>query len=352
MFGRLATSSPSASSTPARWRSCRARAARFGIDVTLVDGTVPGAFAAAVQPGRTMLVLAETPVEPAPRARSTSTRSARSRGPFTVVDSTFATPLGQQPLAHGVDLVLHSATKGIAGHNDATLGVVAGERDLLDAIWSYAVLHGATASPFDALNALRGIRTLAVRTAHQAATARCARRRRSRGIPASSAVHYPGLTSHPQHDLAKRQMRHVRHGAGVRPRRRRRGVRRCSTRCGSRASATSLGGPETLVCHPMTTTHVSLTPDEQADRGVTPGLVRLSVGLEDPDDLVADIQRALGLTDGKGQALTVVRRSGARRGRTRTSSPATRRSAVATSRSPRPGRGFAGRAVNGRTRTA
>ena len=92
-------------------------------------------------------------------------------GPFTVVDSTFATPLGQSPLAHGVDLVLHSATKGISGHNDVTLGVVAGESDLIGELWAYGVLHGATASPFDAHSALRGIRTLHVRLAHQAASA-------------------------------------------------------------------------------------------------------------------------------------------------------------------------------------
>src|SRR5690606_18663737 len=93
------------------------------------------------------------------------------RGPYTLVDSTFATPVLQQPARHGVDLVLHSATKGIGGHNDATLGVIAGERDLLDAIWSYAVLHGAAASPFDAMNGLRGIRTLPVRVARQCQSA-------------------------------------------------------------------------------------------------------------------------------------------------------------------------------------
>ena len=125
---------------------------RFGIETTFVDGTRPGAFAEAVVPGRTTLVLAETPSNPRLELCDLDELGSIS-GPFTVVDSTFATPLGQQPLAHGVDLVLHSATKGIAGHNDATLGVVAGERELLEAIWLYGVLHGATASPFDALDA-------------------------------------------------------------------------------------------------------------------------------------------------------------------------------------------------------
>ena len=144
---------------------------RFGIDVTYVDVAEPGAFAAAVQPGRTMLVLAETPSNPLLELADLDELGS-IKGPFTVVDSTFATPLGQQPLDHGIDISLHSATKGIAGHNDATLGVISGEADLLAEIWAYSVLHGATPSPFDALNALRGIRTLGVRTRQQNETAR------------------------------------------------------------------------------------------------------------------------------------------------------------------------------------
>jgi cystathionine beta-lyase/cystathionine gamma-synthase len=265
--------------------------ARLGISTTFVDGTRAGAFADAVEPGRTTVVLAETPSNP--RLELCDLDELGSiRAPFTIVDSTFATPLGQQPLAHGVDLVLHSATKGIAGHNDATIGVVAGERELVDAIWTYGVLHGAMASPFDALNALRGVRTIGVRTAHQTASAQRLGEWLERH-PAVLRVFYPGLVSHPQHDLAKRQMRQfgtvlafeltggtdaVRDLVG--------GIR--LARC-----ATSLGGPETLVCHPMTTTHVGLSADEQAETGVTPGLVRVSVGLEDVGDLIADFADAL-----------------------------------------------------------
>ena len=151
-----------------------------------------------------MLVLAETPANPQLALADLDEMGAIA-GPFTLVDSTFATPIVQQPLAHGVDLVMHSATKGIAGHNDATLGVVAGAADLLDAIWSYAVLHGACASPFDAMNGLRGMRTLPVRIARQSETAlRLAEF--LEGHPAVACVSYPGLASHPQHDLAKRQM--------------------------------------------------------------------------------------------------------------------------------------------------
>jgi len=264
---------------------------RFGIETTFVDCTEPGAFEAALQPGRTTLVLAESPSNPRLELCDLDELGSIA-GPFTVVDSTFATPLGQQPLAHGVDLVLHSATKGIAGHNDATIGVVAGERELIDAIWAYGVLHGATASPFDALNALRGVRTIAVRTAHQAATAQ----RLAEWLeqhPGVATVHYPGLASHPQHDLAKRQMRQFGTVLAFDLRDGQPAVGRLLDHLRLARCATSLGGPETLVCHPMTTTHASLTADEQAEAGVTEGLVRVSVGLEDPDDVIADFQRAI-----------------------------------------------------------
>lgn len=265
---------------------------RFGIDVTIVDGTEPGAVGAAVEPGRTTMVLIETPSNP--RLELCDLDEIGSiMGPFTVVDSTFATPVGQQPLAHGVDLVVHSATKGIAGHNDATIGVVAGERELVDAIWGYGVLHGAMASPFDALNALRGVRTLAVRTAHQAATAQHLADWLTEH-PAVATVHYPGLSSHPQHDLAKRQMRQFGTVLAFELDEGHEAVRRLIDRIELARPATSLGGPETLLCHPQTTTHASLTPDEQISCGVTDGLVRMTIGLEDAGDLVADLTRALG----------------------------------------------------------
>ncbi len=265
--------------------------ARLGIEHTVVDGTRPGAFKDAVRPGRTMLVIAESPSNPRLDLVDLAELGAIA-GPFTLVDSTFATPIGQQPLRFGVDLVLHSATKGIAGHNDATLGVVAGERELLEAIWSYAVLHGANASPHDALNGLRGIRTLAVRQRHQADVAlRVAEALRDH--PGVATVHYPGLADHPQHELAAAQLTclptvlAVDLAGGVDAARTMLDALRVAR------PATSLGGPETLVCHPATSTHVSLTPEEQAAIGITPGLVRVSIGLEDGDDILADLQRAM-----------------------------------------------------------
>ncbi len=267
---------------------------RFGIDVTFVDGREPGAFAAAVRPGRTMIVLAETPSNPLLELVDLD-ELGTIRGPFTIVDSTFATPLGQQPLRHGVDLVMHSATKGIDGHNDATLGVIAGERDLLDEIWSYGVLHGATASPADALNALRGIRTLAVRVAHQSASALQLAKELSAN-PHVFAVHYPGLPTHPQYDLAQRQMRYNGTVLAFEVFGGQAHVASLLDQLHLARVATSLGGPETLVCHPATTTHASLTPDEHIEAGIVPGLLRVSIGLEDPSDLIADFTRALSPT--------------------------------------------------------
>ncbi|MCU0310202.1 MAG: aminotransferase class I/II-fold pyridoxal phosphate-dependent enzyme [Acidimicrobiales bacterium] len=273
---------------------------RFGIDVTFVDATEPGAFAAAVRPGVTTLVVAETPANPRLDLVDLDDLGALA-GPITVVDSTFATPLGQQPLSHGVDLVVHSATKAIAGHNDATLGVVAGSAELVDWLYSFAVLQGANASPFDAMNGLRGLRTLGVRLRQQSAGA-AELSAFLEGHPAVAEVRWPGSPSHPQHELARRQLDHFG------------GLVTFDLHGGMAAGtafvesleiaqlATSLGGPETLVTHPASTTHVNLTPEELAANGIGPGTVRLSVGLEHPDDLVVDFARALAVAERAAEA--------------------------------------------------
>lgn len=264
---------------------------RFGIDVTFVDGTEPGAFAAAVRPGKTTLVFAETPANPKLDVIDLDALGAIA-GPVTVVDATFGTPILQQPLRHGVDLVLHSATKGIAGHNDATLGVVAGSRELIDWLWGFAVLQGASASPHDALNALRGIRTLPIRIRQQSESALAL----ATALEARDDVcdvRYPGLPSHPQHELAMRQMSS---GGGLVSFDLVGGLeagRRFVESVEVAQLATSLGGPETLVTHPASTTHVNLLPDELAANGISPGTIRVSLGLEHPDDILADVLRAL-----------------------------------------------------------
>ncbi len=211
---------------------------------------------------------------------------------MTVVDSTFATPMGQRPLDHGVDVVLHSATKAIAGHNDATLGVVATSEELVGWLTGFAVLQGAVASPYDAANGIRGLRTLPVRFARQSASAlELARWLEKDGRV--TEVRHPGLESHPQHELALRQMDQL--GGlvcfdvpgGID------GGKRFVEALDLAQLATSLGGPETLVTHPASTTHVNLLPEELAAAGIGPGTIRLSVGLEHPDDIRADLQQAL-----------------------------------------------------------
>ena len=264
---------------------------RFGIDVVLVDGTDADAIEAACAAEPTQLLFVETPANPLLTLVDLE-RVGAIRGPIKVVDSTFATPLLQQPLQFGVDLVLHSATKGIAGHNDALLGVIAGERELIDAVWAYHSVAGAQASPYDATNGLRGIRTLGVRVRQQSATA-LQLARFLEAHPAVASVSYPGLESHPQRALAERQMPG---GGGVMLTFElagglEAGVRFCEALRLARL-ALSLGGPETLVSHPATIVG-HLTPKEREAKGISDGLVRLSAGLEGADDLQADLAQAL-----------------------------------------------------------
>ena len=264
---------------------------RMGISVTFVDATEPGAFTRAAAAPRTMLVIAETPANPS-LALADLDEVGSIGAPFTLVDSTFATPMCQQPLAHGVNISLHSATKGIGGHNDALLGVIAAETDLIDAIWAHSVLHGAAASPYDAHNALRGIRTLGVRQDRQSASSLalaewCATSGRF------TAVHHPGLASHPQHDLARRQMSMFGSMLAVELDGGEEACRRFVDALELVRPATSLGGPETLICHPASSTHFGLDPDTLANSAAAPGLLRISVGLENIADLVDDLGRAL-----------------------------------------------------------
>ncbi len=268
---------------------------RFGIDVAFGDGTDTAQFAEAIRPGRTQLVFVETPANPALSLTDIEAVSALP-GPFTVVDSTFATPVLQQPLALGADLVLHAATKGLAGHNDALLGVVAGSGDLIDAIWGWHVVQGGQASPFDAWNGLRGIRTLGVRVRQQCATAHVLAEHLE-GHDAVASVSYPGLDSHPQRDLAKRQMSAggtllaIELAGGFE------GARRFCEATRLARDALPLGGPEALVAHPATSV-CHLTPDERTELGTADGLVRVSVGLEDVADLMADFDQALAAARG------------------------------------------------------
>jgi cystathionine beta-lyase/cystathionine gamma-synthase len=265
--------------------------ARLGIDVTFVDGRNALEFAAAVRPGKTMLVMAETPSNPLLDLVDL-TELGKIKGPFTIVDSTLATPLAQRPHDHGVSIVLHSATKGIAGHNDATLGVIAADLDLINDIWTYSVLHGATASPFDAMNGLRGIRTLDVRLSRQSETALELALWLSTQKNVT-AVHYPGLKSHPQHELAVKQMRCFGSVlsfeiAGGKP-----SASKLLSSLSLVRPAVTLGGPETLISHSASSTHNSVDIDTKTKTGLNDSLMRISVGLESLIDIKNDLENAL-----------------------------------------------------------
>lgn len=264
---------------------------RFGIDVEFVDAFDAAAVRAAVDAKPTQLVWVETPANPMMGIVDLEAIGAL-RGPFTVVDSTMATPAVQNPHDFGLDFVVHSATKGIAGHNDALLGVVTAERELIDAVWGHHVLHGAVASPFDAFLGLRGLRSMHARLRQQTETAQ-ALAERLEGHDRVARVLYPGLASHPGHEIAARQMRsggsivvidlHGGHDAGV----------AAVERVEVAAPAVSLGGPETLVTHPASMSAATLRPDERAAMGISDGLLRISVGLEHGDDVIDDIVAAV-----------------------------------------------------------
>lgn len=265
----------------------------LGVAVDFVDPTDPGNFDRAAGPA-TRLFYLETPDNPKLVLTDLAAVAAhaRRRGIVTVADNTFASPLNQNPLALGVDLVLHSATKYLSGHSDVVAGCVVGPRPLIETIWRKQKLLGGCLDPFAAWLLLRGAKTLAVRVERHNENALAVARFLA-GHPAVARVHYPGLPGHPQHALAVRQMR----GGGGMLSFELRGGRAAGLRLVESTRllvlAVSLGGVETLIEHPATMTHGPLTDEELRRAGIAPGLIRLSVGIEDADDLIADLRQAL-----------------------------------------------------------
>jgi methionine-gamma-lyase len=267
--------------------------ARFGVESTSVEQTDTGAFESALRP-KTRLVLLESPSNPLLQLTDLAAVAAmaRRRGIPTLADNTFATPINQRPLELGVDMVVHSATKFLGGHHDLLAGVVAGSRSAVERAWDMSIVLGGNLGAFEAWLLLRGMRTLGIRVERQNATAQAVAEFLERH-PAIASVHYPGLPSHPQHALARSQMR----GYG--------GVLSVVLRDGASAAqgfmqrtklfahAVSLGGIESLAMHAATTWSGTLSEEQMRASGVDPGLVRLSVGLEDAADLIADLDRAL-----------------------------------------------------------
>jgi cystathionine gamma-lyase len=266
-----------------------------GLSFGFVDFSDLAKVEAAIRP-ETRLFWIESPTNPLLKLVDLEAVGAlaKRRGIITVADNTFASPWVQRPLEHGFDMVMHSATKYLNGHSDIVGGiVVVGDRpELQERLAFLQNAVGAVAGPFDSFLALRGLKTLALRMERHCANAAAVAAWLERH-PKVARVHYPGLASHPQHALAKRQM----HGFGGMVTAILKGTladsRRFLERCRIFALAESLGGVESLIEHPAIMTHASLPPETRAALGIGDGLVRLSVGVEDEADLIADLAQAL-----------------------------------------------------------
>jgi len=268
-----------------------------GHEVSFVDLTNLMDLEKAIRPN-TRLVWVETPTNPLLKIVDLQAVAdvARRRGLMSVCDNTFATPYVQRPLEAGIDIVVHSTTKYLNGHSDALGGaaVVRTDKSLQDRLKYLQNALGSVSSPFDSFLTLRGIKTLALRMERHCANA-LAIARFLESHPKVERVHYPGLESHPQHALAKRQMS-GRYG-GIVTAVLRGGLaeaRRMLERCHLFSLAESLGGVESLIEHPALMTHASLPEAMRASLGISDSLIRLSVGVEDVADLIAELDAALG----------------------------------------------------------
>jgi cystathionine gamma-lyase len=265
-----------------------------GLEFTYADTTDPESVEKALRPG-TQLLWIETPTNPMLTLSDIAAlcEMAHERGAVVAVDNTFASPYFQNPLSLRADIVVHSTTKYMGGHSDVVGGaVVTSNKDIYEGIKSYQKAAGGVPGPFDSWIVLRGLKTLAVRMRQHEENA-LAVAEFLQGHPQVETVNYPGLPSHPQHELAKRQM------SGFS------GMISFTLKGGAEAAyaavqktkvfsfAESLGGVESLITHPATMTHAAIPREQREARGVTDGLMRLSVGIEDKEDLIADLDQAI-----------------------------------------------------------
>lgn len=271
---------------------------RLGLTFTFVDTRDSGAVAEAIGPA-TKMIFVETPTNPMMRLTDLAEvgRLARERNVLLAVDNTFATPVFQRPIAFGADLVIHSTTKYLNGHSDMVGGVVVTTRDdLAEGLAFIQNAAGAVPGPLDCWLALRGTKTLTLRMERHDRSGRQIAQWLARH-PAVEQVYYPGLPSHEQHELACRQMSgfggmiSLELGSLAR-------AKRFLSRLKLFALAESLGGVESLVGHPASMTHASVPTEMRLRMGLTDGLVRLSVGVEDVEDLLADLDQALAAAAG------------------------------------------------------
>ncbi|MDZ7316862.1 MAG: aminotransferase class I/II-fold pyridoxal phosphate-dependent enzyme [candidate division KSB1 bacterium] len=267
--------------------------ATLGVRTVFVDITRPDQVAAACSPKSKILyteVLGSPNLETADLAALSAI--AKEKGLTFIVDNTFSPPPIVQPLKYGADLVIHSTTKYINGHGDAVGGVVVGSVEMVQRIRNVVKLYGGVISPFNAWLGIRGLKTLTLRLERHCSNA-LALARFLEEHPRVKTVHYPGLPSHPQHELAKRQLRGFGgmlafevHGGLEAGKKVMNAVRVCNF-------TTSLGEIDTLIIHPASTSHVSLPKEEREALGISDGLLRLSVGIEDVEDLLLDLRQAL-----------------------------------------------------------
>ena len=265
----------------------------WGLATRYTDDATPAGFEKLLTRA-TRLVWLETPTNPLLQILDIAAlaKVAHAAGALLAVDNTFASPYLQQPIRLGADLVIHSTTKYLGGHSDVVGGAVVGRRELLQPIAFYQNAAGGVPGPFDCFLTLRGIKTLALRMERHCANAR----RLAAWLgeqPRVEKVFYPGLRTHPGHDLAARQMRDFGGMISIRLKGGREVALAFMTRTKLFSLAESLGGVESLVCHPATMTHASIPADIRQARGIDDGLVRLSVGIEDADDLQEDLRLAL-----------------------------------------------------------
>jgi len=267
----------------------------LGIDVALCETGDYVQLEAEIAKGCRLLYL-ETPTNPTIKITDIERLAAKAHavGALVVVDNTFATPINQLPLELGADIVLHSASKYIGGHADALGGVICGSHELVEKVYHYREINGATLAPMDAYSLLRGMKTLKLRVERHNSNA-MAIAHYLQSHPMVDQVNYPGLESHPGHDIAKQQM----FGFG--------GMLSFSVKGGLEAiklflpklqfahMAANLGCVETVVGPPVTTSHVECSAEERAAAGIPEGLVRYSAGIEDIEDLIADLEQALGV---------------------------------------------------------
>jgi cystathionine gamma-lyase len=277
----------------------RVRRRSAGHDFSYVDLTNPENLLAAIKP-ETKMVWVETPTNPMLKLADLQAigKICRERGIIAVADNTFASPMVQRPLEHGFDIVVHSATKYLNGHSDIIGGIAVVGGEPHQKAWCEQVAFlqnsvGAIAGPFDSFLALRGVKTLAIRMERHCASA-LELARWLEQQPEVRKVFYPGLESHPQHALAKRQMQGFGGIISIDLDTDLPGARRFLESFKVFALAESLGGVESLIEHPALMTHATIPPAQRAALGIGDGLIRLSVGIEDLEDLKADIRSSLG----------------------------------------------------------